>query len=191
MKLVAALLLGLLCLPGVGRAGVFDLATFSCDSYENQILNPSLVGQSEDAVNFSMWLFGFAVGRSGGHSIYSNGLQTFGTALDDECKRRPTAALQDALKSIDPANSSPMDLKELDCSTFEARNADLAKSDPNSARTIRMWLYGFAVGAAGGRVLDTNGLDDFDNSITKQCTQHATGSLFDALTAARIRKKYR
>src|SRR5450432_4082151 len=104
MKLSAALLLGLLCLPGVGKAGVFDLAAFSCDSYENQILNPSQVGRSEDAVNFSMWLFGFAVGHSGGHSIYSNGLQTFGTALDDECKRLPAATLQDALKSIDPAN---------------------------------------------------------------------------------------
>jgi hypothetical protein len=191
MKLSTALLWGLVCLPGVGKAGVFDLAAFSCDGYENQILNPSPTGQSEDAVNFSMWLFGFAVGRSGDHSIYSNGLQTFGTTLDDECKRRPSATLQDALKSINPSNSSPMDLKELDCTTFEARNADLAKTDPNSARTIRMWLYGFAVGAAGGRVLNTNGLDDFDKAFTTQCSLHAKGSLFDALTAARMRKKYR
>ena len=191
MKLSAALLLGLMCLSGVGKAGVFDLATFRCDAYENQILNPSPVGQSEDAVNFSMWLFGFAVGRSGDHSIYSNGLATFGTALDDECKRRPAATLQDALTSISPSNSSPMDLKELDCSTFEARNAGLAKTDAASARTIRMWLYGFAVGTAGGRVFDTDGLDDFDKSFTKQCSQHPKGSLFDALTAARMSKKYR
>jgi len=191
MRPSAALLFCLICLPGVGNAGVFDLATFSCEGYENQILNPSAVGQTEDAVNFSMWLFGFAVGRSGGHSIYSNGLQTFGTALDDECRRRPAAMLQDALKSINPANSSPMDLKEVDCTAFEARNSDLAKTDPYSARTIRMWLYGFAVGAAGGRVLDTNGLDDFDRSFTKQCGLHARGSLFDTLTAARMRKKFR
>ena len=191
MKLSTTLLLGLICVPCVGKATVFELATFSCDSYENQILNPSPSGQSEDAVNFSMWLFGFAVGRSGDHSIYSNGLQTFGTALDDECKRRPAATLLDALKSISPANSNPMDLKELDCSTFEARNADLARTDPTGARTIRMWLYGFAVGTAGGRVLDTNGLEDFDKSLTKQCSLHGKGSLFDALTAARMRKKYR
>jgi hypothetical protein len=186
-----AFLWGLVWLPGVGNAGVFDLATFSCESYENQILNPAPSGQSEDAVNFSMWLFGFAVGRSGDHSIYSNCLPTFGTALDDECKRRPAATLQDALKSINPTNSSPMDLKELDCTTFEARNADLAKTDPNSARTLRMWLYGFAVGAAGGRVLDTNALDEFDKAFTKQCSLKARGSLFDALTAAGMRKKFR
>ena len=191
MKLCAALLFGLLCLPGASKAGVFDLATFRCDGYENQILNPPPGGQTEDAVNFSMWLFGFAVGRAGDHSIYSNGLPTFATALDDECKRRPTATLQDALKSISPSNSSPMDLKELDCTTFKARNADLGKTDADSARTIRMWLYGFAVGSAGGRVLDTNGLDEFDKTFTNQCSQRPRGSLFDALTAARMRKKYR
>src|SRR6204780_4741736 len=153
MKIPAALLFCLFFLPGVGNAGVFNLATFTCDSYENQILNHPPVESSEDAVNYAMWLFGYAVGRKGDHSIYSNGLQTFGTALDEECKRRPTASVLAALGSINPANENPMNLKELDCATFEARHADMAKSDVASARTIMMWLFGFFPPRAGGRVL--------------------------------------
>jgi len=54
MKFSAALLLCLFFLPGVGNAGVFNLATFTCDSYENQILNHPPVESSEDAVNYAM-----------------------------------------------------------------------------------------------------------------------------------------
>jgi hypothetical protein len=191
MKIRAALLFGLLGMPGVGYAGVFDLATFTCERYENQILNASPAEQSEDAVNFAMWLFGFAVGRAGGHAIYSNGLQTFGNALDADCKSRPAASLLDALASINPANESPMDLKELDCAAFEARQADLVRTDPDSARTIMMWLFGFSVGKSGGRILDTGAVGDFNRLLAKQCSQRAQGSLFDALTAVRMPKKTR
>jgi hypothetical protein len=191
MKIHAAVLTCLLCLPAVSSAGVFDLATFTCDSYENQILNASPADQTEDAVNFSMWLFGFAVGRAGDHSIYSNGLQTFGSALDADCRNRPTASLLDAVGSINPANANPMDLKELDCATFETRQADLSRTDADSARTIMMFLYGFSIGKSGGRVLDTAAVGDFDKALTKQCSLHAQGSLFDALTAVRMPKKPR
>jgi hypothetical protein len=189
MKIPTALLLCLFFLPGVGNAGVFNLATFTCDSYENQILNHPPVEKSEDAVNYAMWLFGYAVGRKGDHSIYSNGLQTFGTALDEECKRRPAASVLDALGSINPANENPMDLKELDCATFETRHADMAKSDVASARTIMMWLFGFSTARAGGHVLDTDAVDDFDKALAKQCSLHAQGMLYDALIAVRMPKK--
>ena len=179
------------CLPGMARAGVFSLATFSCDSYENQILNSAPSDKSGDAVDFTMWLFGFAVGHAGDHSIYSKGLQSFGNALEVECKSRPSASLLEALGTVNPANESPMDLKELDCMTFEARDADLAKADAESARTIRMWLFGFSVGKAGGKVFDTMGLDEFDKALAKQCGLHERRSLFDALSAVRIPKKYR
>ncbi len=191
MKVSAALLLCLSCLPGIGNAGVFNLATFTCDSYENQILNHPPVEKSEDAVGFAMWLFGYAVGRKGDHSIYSNGLQNFGTALDEECKRRPAASVLDALGSVNPATADPMDLKELDCATFEGRNADMAKSDKASARTIMMWLFGFSTARAGGRVLDTDAVDDFDQALAKQCSKHAQGTLYDALTAVRMPKQPR
>ncbi len=191
MKVSAALLLYLICLPGVGNAGVFNLATFTCDSYENQILNHPPAEKSEDAVNYAMWLFGYAVGLKGDHSIYSNGLQTFGTALDEECKRRPTASVLDALGSINPANENPMDLKELDCATFEARHAEMSMGDVSSARTIMMWLFGFSAGKAGGHVLDTDAVDDFDRTLAKQCSQHAKGTLYDALIAVGKPKKPR
>jgi HdeA/HdeB family len=191
MKPSAAVLLCLFCLPGMARAGVFNLATFSCDNYEIQILNSAASDKSEDAVNFTMWLFGFAVGHAGDHSIYSKGLQSFGNALEVECKSRPSASLLAALGTVNPANESPMDLKELDCTTFKARNADLAKTDAESARTIRMWLFGFSVGKAGGKMFDTDGLDEFDKALTKQCGLHEQSSLFDALSAVRIPKKYR
>jgi hypothetical protein len=191
MKTPAALLLSLFCLAGIARAGVFNLATLTCDSYENQILNAAPSDKSEDAVNFTMWLFGFAVGHAGDHSIYSKGLQSFGNALDVECKSRPSASLLEALAAVNPANESPMDLKELNCGTFEQRNADLAKTDTESARTIRMWLFGFSVGKAGGKVFESDGLDEFDKALTKQCGSHEQRSLFDALSAIRISKKYR
>ena len=190
MNTPAALLLCLFCLPGMARAGVFNLATFTCDSYENQILNAAPTDKSEDAVNFTMWLFGYTVGHVGDHSIYSKGLQSFGNALEVDCKSRPSASLLDALGTVNPANESPMDLKELDCVTFENRNAELAKADADSARTIRMWLFGFSVGKAHGTVFDTEGLDDFDKVLKKQCGLRGQRSLFDALSAIRIPKKY-
>jgi hypothetical protein len=189
MRSIAALLFCVFCLPGSGHAGVFNLATFTCDSYESQILNAPPGAKSEDAVNFAMWLFGYAAGHSGDHAIYSNGLQTFGNALDVDCRSRPTASLLDAVSAINPANEQPMDLKELDCDTFEARQRDLAHSDADSARTIMMWLFGFSVGKTGGRVFDTDAVGDFDVALAKQCKDHPQGSLYDALVAVRMPKK--
>lgn len=189
MKSTLALLFCLFCLPGLSRAGVFNLATFTCDSYENQILNAPPEPKAEDAINFAMWLFGYAVGHAGDHAIYSNGLQAFGNALDVECKGQPTKSLLDALSGINPANDSPMDLKELSCATFEARQGDLAHGDPDSARTIMMWLYGFSVGRSGGRVLDTDAVGAFDQTLAKRCKDHPQGSLYEALAPVRVPKK--
>lgn len=189
MKPAIALLLSLIFLPGLSRAGVFNLATFTCDSYENQILNAPAAAQSEDALNFSMWLFGYSVGHAGAHAIYSAGLQAFGNALDVDCRSRPTASLLDAVSAINPANDSPMDLKELDCATFEARQSDLAHSDADSARTIMMWLYGFSVGRSAGRILDTEAVGVFGQALAKLCKSRPQGSLYDALVAVRMPTK--
>ena len=188
MKSIVSLLFCVFCLPSLGHAGVFNLRTFTCDSYESQILNAPPAAKSEDAVNFAMWLFGYAVGHAGDHAIYSNGLQTFGNALDVDCRARPTVSLLDAVIAINPANEQPMDLKALDCATFEARQSDLTHSDADSARTIMMWLFGYAVGKSGGRMLDTDAVGAFDAALAKQCKDHASGSLYDALTAVRLPK---
>ena len=192
MKSITPLVFCLFCLAGLptrGHAGVFNLASFTCDSYETKILNSPPDAKSEDAVNFAMWLFGYAVGHSGDHAIYSNGLQNFGNALDVDCRSRPSASLFDAVTSINPANEQPMDLRELNCATFEARQSDLAHGDADSARTIMMWLFGFSVGKSGGRTLDTGAVADFDLALGKQCRDHPQGSLFDALTAVRLPKR--
>lgn len=186
MKLHAVLLACLLGLPGVGNAGVYNLATFTCDSYVNQILNPAPMTQVEDAVDFSMWLFGFAIGRSGDHSIYSNGLQSFGNALDAGCRSSPGASLLEAIASINPSNSNPMDLRDLDCATFWQRQTDMARDDADGARTIMMWLFGFTVGKSGGHVLDTGAVGEFGKTLSKHCTAHPKDSLFDALTKVRM-----
>ena len=136
-----------------------------------------------------MWLFGYAVGHAGDHAIYSNGLQTFGNALDVDCRSRPATSLLDAVSAINPANEQPMDLKELDCATFEVRQGNLAHSDADSARTIMMWLFGFSVGKSGGRVFDTDAIGDFDAALAKQCTNRPQGSLYDALIAVRLPRK--
>jgi hypothetical protein len=189
MKIYSALALGLLWIPCASNAGVFNLATFTCESYENQILNPAPAQQSEDAINFAMWLFGFTAARAGGHAIDSNGLQAFGNALDADCKSRPAASLLDAVAAIKPANVNSLNLNELDCATFESRHEELLRSDPESAKTIMMWLFGFTVGKAGGHVFDTAAVTDFAKTLATQCIQHAQGSLFDALSAVKIQKK--
>jgi hypothetical protein len=76
-----------------------------------------------------------------------------------------------------------MDLTRLDCPTFEARHIALHKSDPESANTLTMWLFGYAVGLSGGHVLDASALGRFDNALAERCTQHPQDSVFNALSA--------
>jgi hypothetical protein len=76
-----------------------------------------------------------------------------------------------------------MDLTRLDCATFEPRHAALRKSDPESANTLTMWMFGYAVGISGGHILDPGALGKFDAALDEQCTKHPRDSVFDALSA--------
>ena len=183
-QLVPALLLGCL-LPCIGQAYQINLASMTCEQYEKTIMNPpaaSVEAGTPDAVDVIMWLFGFAVAKSGAHVMYGDALQQFGNGLDSECKIHPANTLLDSIGAVKLADVNPMDLTTLECTTFEVRNADMAQSDPQSANTIMMWLFGFSVGKAGGHVLDPGGLRTFAAALSNQCTLHPAASLFDALT---------
>ena len=113
-----------------------------------------------DPINTMMWLFGYSVGKSGAHVMYGDALAGFGFALDAECKNNPTESLLDALAKIKPDNKNPMDLTMLECETFAARHLELLKSDHESADTIMMWLFGFAVAKSGSHLFDASGLQE-------------------------------
>ena len=86
------------CVPLIGRAGELNLATVSCDKYENEILGSTApqaadAAKSPDSINTVMWLFGYSVAKAGEHVMYGDALTSFGFALDAECKSNPTASL--------------------------------------------------------------------------------------------------
>ncbi len=192
-----ALFACLCLLAGVSCAQPIDLGSLTCDQYESTLMNPPAPGgaapsgasvangpaePTPDAVNLVMWLFGFAVAKSGAQVMYGDALQQFGNALDSECKVHSKDTLLDAVSAVKIVNVNPMDLTTLGCTIFEARHMDLEQSDPQSAATIMMWLFGFSVGKAGGHVLDPGGLRTFAAALSNQCTLHPAASLFDALT---------
>jgi hypothetical protein len=185
LRLVGALVPALLLLTCLCRAGELNLATSTCAKYENDVVNPSAASPHYDAIDTMMWLFGFAVANSGAHVMYGDALATFGFALDGECKNNPGSTLLDALAVVKPVSANPMDLATLPCATFETRNLDMQRSDPESATTIMMWLFGYAVGYSGGHVLDDGALPAFQNALAAQCTQHPKASLFEALIAVK------
>jgi hypothetical protein len=190
-----------LCLlAGVGRAEQINLGSLTCDQYETTIMNPPAPPASAasaagvqaasnlDAVDVVMWLFGFAVAKSGAQVMYGDALQQFGNALDSECKIHPNNVLLDAVSAVKIVNVNPMDLTTLGCTIFEARHMDMEQSDPQSAATIMMWLFGFSVGKSGGHVLDPGGLTAFSAALANQCTLHPQASLFDAVTMVKPAK---
>ena len=185
---ISALAAILLSMPWVSRAGEISLRSITCDQYENTLMNPptaaaadAAAAHGDDAVNIVMWLFGFAVAKSGAHAMYGNALQQFGNALDTECKVHPGSTLLDAVGAVKLVETNPMDLTALGCTVFETRHADMAQSDPQSATTIMMWLYGFSVGRSGGHVINAAVLPQFSAALAQQCTAHPNGSLYDAL----------
>src|SRR5450759_4873548 len=103
MKIVRLLPLLVFLMPVAGRAAELNLATLSCDKYENEILpatappqnaDPSKIAssaQNPDSINTVMWLFGYSVGRGGEHQMYGDALMSFGFALDAVCKNEPSA----------------------------------------------------------------------------------------------------
>jgi hypothetical protein len=179
-------------LPLTGRAGALNLATVSCNKYENEVLAsaPDVgagtgtgtgTNQNTDSINTVMWLFGYSVATLGEHVMYGDALASFGFALDAECKNNPSTSLLEALKFVRPKRDKPMDLTTLSCATFESRHVDLVRTDPESATTIMMWLFGYSVAQSGSHLFDPSAMPQFSASLQARCTQHPDESLFDAL----------
>lgn len=160
-----------------------DLAAVSCSKYENEVLASTIPGYTADPIDTVMWLFGFAVATSGERAMYGDSLSAFGFALDGECKNNPTSTLLEAATTVKSKRDNPMDLTRLDCATFETRHLSLAKTDTQSANTLTMWLFGYAVGLAGSHILAAESLSKFDDGLQDRCTKHPEDSLYDALSA--------
>jgi hypothetical protein len=186
MKLYGALFLSLCGFAGAGHAAPLNLATLTCVRYQNEVMAPPVAPAGADPINTMMWLFGYAVGRSGAHVMYGDALAGFGFALDAECKNNPSENLIDALATIRPDNKNPMDLAGLECETFASRHLDLLKSDRESADTIMMWLYGFAVAKSGSHLFDSSGLENFETALMADCKKYPGRSLFDELAAVKF-----
>jgi hypothetical protein len=63
---------------------------------------------------------------------------------------------------------------------------ELLQSDRESADTIMMWLFGFAVAKNGSHLFDPGGLKSFEASLMADCQKYPGRSLFDALAAAKF-----
>jgi len=174
-------LAGLLC-PPPSDAAALNLAAVNCAKYENEVLAAD-PHDGADPIDTVMWLFGFSVAAAGDRVMYGDSLSAFGFALDAECKSNPTESLLEAVTTIKSKRQNPMDLTRLDCATFESRHLALSKSDPESASTLTMWLFGYSAGLAGSHVFDAGSLSRFDAGLNDQCTKHPGDSLFDALSA--------
>jgi hypothetical protein len=145
--------------------------------------------QSGDSINTVMWLLGYAVGKSGAHVMYGDALTAFGFALDAECKNNPSESLLDAITTVRPDPKNPMDLTMLDCATFSARHLDLKRTDPESAGTIMMWLFGFAVAKTGSHLFDAGAVGTFEAALMEDCKKNPQLSVFDALSTVKFGKQ--
>jgi HdeA/HdeB family len=183
----AVLLLAACLLPFGSRAAELNLATLSCDKYENEI-----VGSPEgspapdpakrpDPIDTVMWLFGYSVGVAGDHVMYGDALTSFGFALDAECRNNPSTSLLQALGTVHPKRDKPMDLMTLNCKSFEARHAESMQSDPSSANTIMMWLFGYSVARSGSHIFDMSKVVPFAAALQDRCGGHPEESLYDVL----------
>ena len=184
----AILVVGAALVGTAAQAGELNLAVYRCDAYQNQILNSAPDAQAEDAVNLVMWMYGYAVARSGARAIATDGLQAFGNALDLECKAHPAASVLDALLAVKPVSQNSMDLSGLYCGAYERRHADLERSDPESAKTIMMWLYGFATGTTGGHSVDSGAVGPFAQALAAACAKDPDSRLYDTLIKIKLQK---
>jgi len=183
VKFLGVLLLAGTLLPQRSRAAELDLAAVSCAKYENEVLASTGAGSNTDPIDTVMWLFGFSVAKTGDYVMYGDSLTAFGFALDAECKNNPATSLLEAVTKVKSKRDNPMDLTRLACASYATRHAALRKSDPESANTLTMWLFGYSVGLSGSHVLDAGSLSKFDLGLDERCTLHPQDSLFDALTA--------
>jgi hypothetical protein len=188
LKLFAAIILAVCALAGRSGAAELNLATLSCDKYENEVLPAAATNPTIDSLNTVMWLMGYAVAKSGQHVLYPEALSPFGFALDDECKSNPRETLLEALAIVKPQPKNPMDLSSLPCATFAQRHVDLARGDPDSATTIMMWLFGFSVAKSGSHLFDTDALGAFESALLADCAKHPQTNLLDALAAVKTVK---
>ena len=186
MKHLALLLFACL-LPIASHATQINLATLSCDKYENEIVgSPDGTGSADpsqrpDAIDTVMWLFGYSVGLAGEHVMYGDALTSFGFALDAQCKNNPSTSLLQALATVRPKRDKPMDLMTLNCKDFEARHTESMQSDLASANTIMMWLFGYSVARSGSHILDASKVAQFAATLQTRCGEHAEESLYDVL----------
>ena len=188
MRIIAAIALSLCVFPCLSRAGELNLATLTCAKYENEVLPAAATNPAADSINTVMWLFGYSVANSGGHVMYPDALAPFGFALDNECKSNPIESLLDALGSVKPEARNPMNLSTLDCGVFASRHIELARTDPESATTIMMWLFGFSVAKSGSHLFDADLLGSFQTALLADCAKRPNVSLFDSLTTVKIAK---
>ncbi len=188
MRVFAALLFCLPFFAGISRAAEVNLATMTCVRYQNELIAPPVPAPGSDSINTMMWLFGYSVGKSGAHVMYGDALAGFGFALDKECKNNPSESLLDALATIKPDAKNPMDLTVLECQTFATRHLALLQSDPESADTIMMWLYGFAIAKSGSHLFDASALKGFETALMADCQKNPSRNLFDALSAVKTAK---
>jgi HdeA/HdeB family len=185
MKLLAAIALGACVVPCLSRAAELNLATLSCGKYENEVLPAAASNPTADTLNTVMWLFGYSVAKSGAHVMYPEALAPFGFALDNECKSNPAESLLDALAVVKPDPKNPMNLTTLDCAAFASRHVESARTDPESATTIMMWLFGFSVARSGSHIFDADSVSSFQTALLAECAKQPKQSLFDALTAVK------
>jgi hypothetical protein len=188
MKLFAAIALGVCVAPCLSRAAEFNLATLSCGKYENEVLPAAASNPTADTLNTVMWLFGYSVAKSGAHVMYPEALAPFGFALDNECKSNSAESLLDALAVVKPDPKNPMNLTTLDCAAFASRHVELARTDPESATTIMMWLFGFSVARSGSHIFNADALGSFQAALLADCAKQPKQTLFDALTAVKTSK---
>jgi HdeA/HdeB family len=187
---IAALVIAACLIPLACRAAEINLATLSCDKYENEMVGSpdgsagaAAPAQRPDSIDTVMWLFGYSVGKAGEHVMYGDALTSFGFALDAECRNNPSSSLLQALTSVRPKRDKPMDLMTLNCKDFESRHAQSMQSDASSANTIMMWLFGYSVAQSGSHVLDASKAPTFAVTLQNRCTEHSEESLYDVLMA--------
>jgi hypothetical protein len=188
MRFLAAVAFCLCVIPCASRAAELNLATLTCGKYENEVLPAAASNPTADTLNTVMWLFGYAVAKSGAHVMYPEALAPFGFALDNECKSNPAESLLHALAAVKPDAKDPMNLTTLDCAVFASRHVELARTDPESATTIMMWLFGFSVARSGSPIFAADSLGSFQAALLADCAKQPKQTLFDALTAVKASK---
>jgi HdeA/HdeB family len=188
MKIFAVMAFGLCLIPCMGRAAALDLATLTCDKYENEVLPAAAANPTADSLNTVMWLFGYSVAKSGRHVMYPDALAPFGFGLDNECKSNPRETLLQALTFVRPDSKNPMDIAGVECGTFASRHAEFTRTDVESANTIMMWLFGFSVAKSGSHVFDADAFRPFEAALLADCAKHPQVSLFDVLAALKVPK---